>query len=129
MDIIFKDTNLDDIFTKLYLIPDRVQFCHHSTTSYAAHKALDGAYDALSGLKDSIVEKLIGYTKKRPVRISLEPISGYSEAMNFKVAEEICAFGDSLLAFAKKNGYSDIENLAQDYCGEGAQLSYLLSLK
>lgn len=128
MELNFKTNTLDDIFTRLYQLPDKVQFCHHSTTSYAAHKALDGAYSAISDLKDSIVEKLIGYTGKRPNKISLAVLSGYSEVMNRQVAKELCDFGDALISYARNNNYSDIENLGQDYCGEGAELLYLLSL-
>lgn len=119
---------VDRIISSLYQLPNKVQFCHHSTKSYAAHKALDKAYDAIQDLKDSIVEQLIGYSNQRPVTVTLEPLSGYSESMNMQVAEEIMAFGARLKNFASQQGYENIENLAQEYSGAGAQLKYLLTL-
>ena len=121
--------SLDVIFSKLYQLPDKVQYCHHNTTSYAAHKALDGAYDDLSSLKDSIVEKLIGYTGKRPSSLKGQDLVGYTEGLNTQVASEIMQFGEALEEWAEELDYCDIENLAQEYNGVGAQLAYLLSLK
>ena len=120
---------LDSIITSLYQFPTKVQFCHHLTTSFAAHKALDGAYETLSDLKDNLVEKIIGYSGKRFTTLSLGPLTGYTEAMNTTVANEIIAFGEKLEEWSKVKDYSDIENLAQEYSGAGAQLKYLLTLK
>lgn len=119
---------LDLIVTNLYQLPNKVQFCHHLTTSFAAHKALDGAYETLGDLKDSIVEKLIGYHGNRFNTLSLSPLTGYTEAMNSTVANEIIVFGEKLEEWSKVKDYSDIENLAQEYSGAGAQLKYLLTL-
>jgi len=127
--VIKRNSDLDGIFTNLYMLPNKVQFCHHNTTSYAAHKALDGAYDELNDLKDSIVEKLIGYTGKRISKLSLSSLSGYTESANIQVADEIMTFAIQLEQFGKTNRMPDIENLAQEYNGVGAQLKYLLSLK
>jgi len=130
MEIKFKQsTDIDGIVSQLYQLPIKVQFCHHLTTSYAAHKALDGAYDSLNDLKDSIVEKLIGYTGKRFSKLSMSPLLNYNESMNTQVASEIMNFGETLEEWAATNDYCDIENLAQEYSGIGAQLAYLLTLK
>lgn len=117
------------IIDKLYSLPVKVQFCHHLTTSYAAHKALDGAYDSLNDLKDSIIEKLIGYTEERFKSVTIPTCSNYSEEMNKEVCEEIKTFAKELEMYAESMDFCDIENLAQEYSGVGAQLSYLLSLK
>lgn len=112
----------------LYLIPMKVQFCHHLTSSYSAHKALDKAYDELNDLKDEIVEKIIGYSQKF-TSVKLESLENYTEMMNLSVAGEIMKFGEILKIWASEKGYSDIENLAQTYSGVGAKLKYLLMLK
>jgi DNA-binding ferritin-like protein len=122
-------TNLTALFTSLYQLPDKIQYCHHNTTSYAAHKALDTTYESIDDLKDSIVEKVVGYTGIRPTTISLQPLTGYNETMNNEVADEIMAFGIKLEAWASEHDYCDIENLAQEYSGAGAKLKYLLTLK
>ncbi len=117
-----------DVFNMVYVLPNKVQYCHHLTTSYAEHKALDGAYEKLSDLKDEIVEKLIGYGVPKFKTLELGTISGYSSTMPMAVAKEVLKFGGDLEKFAEENEYCDIENLAQEYSGAGAQLIYLLGL-
>jgi len=121
--------SVDEIATQLYMLPDKVQFCHHSTTSYAQHIALDRTYETIDDLKDEIIEKLIGYTGTRFSTLSLSPISGFGENMPMQVAKEIQDFGYRLYEWAEQMHYCDVENLAQSYSGAGAQLSYLLTLK
>lgn len=120
---------INGLVSALYFLPMKVQFCHHLTSSYAAHKALDGAYDSLNSLKDSIVEKLIGYSSQKFNKLSFETLENYSETMNNEVAQEVVTFGARLEQWAVEKGFSDIENLAQEYSGVGAQLKYLLALK
>lgn len=117
------------IINKLYSLPIKVQFCHHLTTSFAAHKALDTAYESLNDLKDSIIEKLIGYSGERFKSVTIPTYSNYTEEMNLEVAKEIKTFGEELEIYAESMDYCDIENLAQEYSGVGAQLTYLLTLK
>lgn len=119
---------LNQLVTQLYLFPIRIQFCHHLTTSYAAHKALDKAYDALNDLKDEIVEKSIGYTGNKFNTISLSPISGFNESMPMNVAKEGIQFSKKLRDWADRNDYQDVCNLADSYSGVFAQLVYLLNL-
>ncbi len=118
-----------DVFNMVYLCPNKVQYCHHLTTSYAQHKALDKAYNALQDLKDSIVEKLIGYGVPKFQKIELGVISGYTDQMPMLVAKEIMKFGKELEDFAEAHDYCDVANLAQEWSGTGAQLAYLLGLK
>jgi hypothetical protein len=119
--------NLELIASKLYMLPIKTQFCHHLTTSYAAHKALDTTYELINDLKDEIIEKLMG-CEGRFKSLSLTSLSGFSEALCLKVADEIKEFGDTLVEYARKEHYNDIENLAQSYSGAGIKLKYLLSL-
>lgn len=121
--------DISSIFNALYQLPQKAHFCHHLTTSFAAHKALDFAYEKLNDLKDDIVEQIIGYTGQRFSTISLKPLTGYSEAMNVQLAREIMSFGEQLEEWAEANDYCNIENLAQEYSGVGAKLNYLLTLK
>jgi len=120
--------DLDYYASMLFQLPTKVQFCHHSTTSYASHKALDKTYDALNDLKDSIIEKLIGCMGHRYKNLNMISLSSYYEGMNMQVAEEICQFAKKLMDWSDKNGYSDINNLSQEYLGVGSQLKYLLTL-
>jgi len=120
---------LNDIASSLYSLPVKVQFCHHLTSSYSAHKALDETYSSINDLKDGILEKLMGYSNIKFNKINIPSLSSYTEMMNVEVANEIMAFGSKLEKWAAKNSYCDIENLAQEYSGVGAKLKYLLTLK
>jgi len=120
---------LDYYASMLFQLPVKVQFCHHSTTSHAVHIAMDRIYEELNELKDSIIEKLIGCMGYRYKNLNMITLSNYSEAMNMQVAQEICQFAKKLMLWADKNEYPDINNLAQEYYGQGNQLSYLLTLK
>jgi hypothetical protein len=117
-----------DIFNNLYLLPNKVQFCHHLTTSYAQHKALDKAYNTLEDLKDEIVEQLIGYGVPKFLKLDLGSISGFTDAMPKEVAKEVMKFGKDLEQYAEANNYCNIANKAQEWSGAGAQLNYLLGL-
>lgn len=120
---------IDTIFNSLYLFPNKIQFCHHNTTSFAQHKALDDTYEKLNDLKDDIVEQIIGYTGQRISSLSLGNISSFSENMSKEIAKEIMTFAKELENWAEENEYCNIENLAQEYSGVAAKLNYLLTLK
>lgn len=122
-------TELDYYATMLFQLPINVQFCHHLTTSFAAHKALDEAYEAMNGFKDSILEQLIGCMGFRYSTLNIMPCSNYSEKMNMQVAEDISKFALKLMKWADEYEYSDVSNLAQEMLGTGNKLKYLLTLK
>ena len=120
--------SINDIAAHLFLLPIKVQFCHHLTTSYAAHKALDGLYDTINGLKDEIIEKIMGYSGTKYSELQLGTISGFKETNCKSVAYEVMNWGKQLEEWAEKQGFCDIENLAQSYSGAGSQALYLLNL-
>lgn len=124
-----KELTLDEIATCLFLLPNKVQFCHHSTTSYSAHKSLDELYEATSSLKDEIIEKIMGYCGMRYKTLALTPITSFKEAMINEVLNEGLVFAKKLQEWAVREQYPDIENLAQSYSGAFAQAKYLSTLK
>ena len=121
-------TELDEYATQLFQLPINIQFCHHMTTSYGAHKALDQAYDAMNDLKDSILEKLMGCMGYRYSKLNIQPVGNYTEAMNKQIAEEISVFSLKLIKWANEYNYPDVSNLAQEMHGVANQLKYLLTL-
>lgn len=123
-----KAMSINDIATHLFLLPVKAQFCHHLTTSYAAHKALDGLYDSINEMKDKIIEKIIGYTGTRYNELNLSKVSGFKETDCKSIAYEVMNYGKQLEEYASKQKWCDIENLAQSYSGAGAKALYLLSL-
>ena len=69
------EMNLDSIASKLTYFHEQLHLLHWQTTSYAEHMALGGLYDYVHDFKDGVVEKLMGYTGKRPTGLKLSPIS------------------------------------------------------
>lgn len=127
-DTIPKVMSINDIAGHLFILPVKVQFCHHLTSSYAAHKALDGLYDTINSMKDEIIEKVMGYTNTKYSELNLSKISNFKEADCKSIAYEVMNYGKQLEEWAGKQGWCDIENLAQSYSGAGAQCVFLLNL-
>jgi hypothetical protein len=116
---------LESIASKLTYFHEQLHLLHWQTTSYAEHQALGGLYDYVHDFKDGLIEKLMGYTGKRPTSMKIEPIiTTSSEA----VVSELLSFASSLKSFGESNSYHDIANLADSLSGEAAKTKYLLTL-
>lgn len=125
---LYESVEFDTIVSGLYNMSSKIQFCHHSTKNEPVHQALGAAYEKIEELKDSIIEKITGYSGERLDKIEKQEYSGYSESMNMEAAKDIIDFAKDIIKFGEDNDYPDIENLGQEYSGAGAQLSYLLSM-
>ena len=110
------------VYSELHNIFMVVKLAHFNTSSYAQHMAFGRTYETLDDLTDSIVEQLIGYTGEYPKEFSIGSVQTKSIV---EVSKMIMDFGKRLQDFAKKNNYPNIENLAQEYSGAGAQLKFL----
>ena len=107
----------------------KTHYCHHNTTCYSCHKALDFLYDGLNELKDEVIEKCIGYPGQRYNRVDLIPISGDPEMLRMSLGNEVIAFANALEDWGEEYRYGDITNLAQSLSGVGAKYNYLITLK
>ena len=119
------DMSLESIASKLTHFHEQLHLLHWQTTSYAEHQALGGLYDYVHDFKDGVIEKLMGYTGKRPGAYKIDPL-GNSNAT--AVVSELMSFSSSLKSYAESNGYHDISNLADALSGEAAKTKYLLTL-
>jgi hypothetical protein len=119
------ELGLESIASKLTHFHEQLHLLHWQTTSYAEHQALGGLYDYVHDFKDGVIEKLMGYTGKRPSAYKIEPLSA---AMPLSVVSELMSFASSLKSYAESNGYHDISNLADALSGEAAKTKYLLTL-
>jgi hypothetical protein len=120
------ELGLESIASKLTHFHEQLHLLHWQTTSYAEHQALGGLYDYVHDFKDGVIEKLMGYTGKRPKAFKIEPLSDGAGASN--VVSELMSFSSSLKSYAESNGYHDISNLADALSGEAAKTKYLLTL-
>lgn len=119
------ELNLETIAGKLTYFHEQLHLLHWQTKSYAEHQALGGLYDYVQDFKDGVIEKLMGYTGKRPGVYKIEALSG---ADSNSVVTALMDFSSNLKRYAESNSYHDIANLADALSGEAAKTKYLLTL-
>jgi DNA-binding ferritin-like protein len=119
------ELNLETIAGKLTYFHEQLHLLHWQTTSYAQHKALGKLYEYVQDFKDGVVEKLMGYTGKRPGAIKLEQLTATDPNA---VVTALMDFSSNLKRYAESNSYHDIANLADALSGEAAKTKYLLTL-
>lgn len=120
------EMSIETIAGKLTYFHEQLHLIHWQTTSYAEHQATGALYDYVHDFKDGVIEKLMGYTGKRPRAPKIEPIADNVSAES--VVSSLMAFASSLKSYAETNGYHDISNLADALSGEAAKTKYLLTL-
>lgn len=113
-------------YTELHKIFLVSKLSHYVTKSFAAHEALGRTYDSLEDLIDTITEKLIGYSEVDPANLSIGVVAPMEPRT---LAISIMGIAERLEDFAEVKEYCDIENLAQELSGVGAQLKYLSRFK
>jgi hypothetical protein len=116
---------LESIAAKLTYFHEQLHLLHWQSTSYAEHKALGKLYEYVQDFKDEVIEKLMGYTSKRPAPYKIDPLVNCT-AMS--CVESLCNFASSLKMYGEKNSFHDVCNLADSLSGEAAKTKYLLTL-
>ena len=116
---------LETIAGKLTHIQEQLHLLHWQTTSYALHQSTGALYDYVHDFKDGLIEKIMGYTGKRPTPYKIEPLTNCTadECVN-----NLLSFASALKMYGEKNGYHDVCNLADSLSGEAAKTKYLLTL-
>ena len=116
---------LETIASKLTYFQEQIHLLHWQTNMYSEHKALGGLYEYIQDFKDEIIEKLMGYTGKKPTVYKLEPLSTSTSNV---VVDELISFAKSLKEYGELNCYQDVCNLSDSLSGEAAKTKYLLTL-
>ena len=116
---------LETIASKLTYFQEQVHLLHWQTNSYAEHKNLGSLYEYIQEFKDELIEKLMGYTGKKPAVYKLEPLSASTSNV---VVDELLSFAKSLKEYGEMNCYQDVCNLSDSLSGETAKVKYLLTL-
>ena len=119
------EMSLEGIAGKLTYFHEQLHLLHWQTQSYVEHQAVGGFYDYIHGFKDGIIEKLMGYTGKRPGVFKIDPLTNTTSQA---VVAEVMIFASSLKMYGESNKYHDICNLADELSGESAKVKYLLTL-
>ena len=116
---------LETIASKLTYFQEQIHLLHWQTNSYAEHKALGSLYEYIQDFKDELIEKLMGYTGKKPAVYKLEPLSASTSNV---VVDELLSFAKSLKEYGEMNCYQDVCNLSDSLSGEAVKVKYLLTL-
>jgi DNA-binding ferritin-like protein len=116
---------LESIAAKLTHFHEQLHLLHWQTTSYAQHKALGKLYEFVQDFKDELVEKIMGYTAKRPGIYKIEPLTNCKPE---QCVSDLMSFASDLKMYGEKNSFHDVCNLADTLSGEAAKTRYLLTL-
>ena len=119
------ELSLESIAAKLTYFHEQLHLLHWQTTSYAQHKALGKLYEYVQDFKDGVVEKLMGYTGKRPGAYKIDALTNCTSA---QCVSDLLSFASELKAYGEKNSFHDVCNLADALSGEAAKTKYLLTL-
>ena len=116
---------LESIAGKLTYFHEQLHLLHWQSTSYAEHKALGKLYEYVQDFKDGVVEKIMGYTGKRPGLYKIEPLTNCKPE---QCVSDLMSFASALKMYGEKNAFHDVCNLADALSGEAAKTKYLLTL-
>jgi hypothetical protein len=119
------DLSLESIAAKLTYFHEQLHLLHWQSTSYAEHKALGKLYEYVQDFKDGVVEKIMGYTNKRPGPYKIEALTNCTAV---QCVSDLLAFASQLKAYGERNSFHDVCNLADSLSGEAAKTKYLLTL-
>jgi hypothetical protein len=82
-------------------------------------------YDYVHDFKDGVVEKIMGYSGKRPGIFKIEALSAADAT---SVVTALMDFASNLKKYGEANSYHDVCNLADALSGEAAKTKFLLTL-
>jgi hypothetical protein len=119
------DLSLESIAAKLTYFHEQLHLIHWQTTSYAEHQATGALYDYVHDFKDGLIEKIMGYTNKRPTPYKIEALTNCTAS---QCVSDLLAFASQLKQYGEKNSFHDVCNLADSLSGEAAKTRYLLTL-
>lgn len=117
---------LEFIAAKLTFFTEQLHLIHWQTSSYAEHMATGALYDYIHDFKDDIVEKIMGYSGRKPRAIKMEPILDNANCVS--VVTDLMNFASELKKYGEANSYHDVCNLADALSREAAKTKYLLTL-
>lgn len=120
-----EELTLETIAGKLTYFHEQLHLTHWQTTSYAEHKALGKLYEYVQDFKDGLIEKIMGYTGKRPAPYKIEPLTNCT---GMQCTLDLLSFASQLKAYGEVNKFHDVCNLADALSGEAAKTKYLLTL-
>jgi len=112
---------------KLLGLQNQLRMLHWGTNSYAEHKALGKAYEALDGLIDTFVETWMGIHGKDLGSVKLT-LTEYSAGATKKLLDQAIQFFSKDMD-SSVSGNTDLTNIRDEMLGVINHTKYLLTLK
>jgi hypothetical protein len=119
------EMTIESIAAKLTYFHEQLHLLHWQTQSYAEHQALGSLYDYVHDFKDGLIEKIMGYTGKRPAAYKIDALTNCT---GMQCVSDLLSFASSLKDYGERNSFHDVCNLADSLSGEAAKTKYLLTL-
>lgn len=120
------ELTLETIASKITYFTMQIWLIHWQTNVFAEHKNSGEVYEYLNGFKDSVMEKLMGYTGRKARSFKFLPTTDNADFI--ATLTEMKSFANELRMYATSNGYTDVENMSQDLSGVAAKALYLTTL-
>jgi hypothetical protein len=120
------EMTVERIASKLTYFTLQTWLIHWQTGSFAEHKNTDEVYSFLNGFKDSLMEKLMGYTGRKARSFKFIPTTDNADFIS--LLTEMKGFAQELQNYATSNGYTDVENMSQELSGVSVKALFLSTL-
>lgn len=113
---------------KFLTLQNQIRVLHWQTESYAEHKALGKAYEALDGLVDQFVETYFGAHGRHTGAAKME-VGDYGDATSAAVIDDGIKFLKEEIEEYLEDSDTDLMNIRDEMLGVLNHTKYLLSLK
>lgn len=117
-----------ECFSQLNEFELRAHWCHLNTSSFEEHKSMDFLVGGIGGIKDSILELVLGYSSKE-VSCKFSVDLKYGPGACLKLANDFYSYCKKYYDIFEKLGYNDLSTLLADAMGIATKTKYLLTLK
>ena len=124
-----KQSAAGDVLKSLFEFRIKLHLMHLATDSFAEHKALGKAYEAVNDFIDSFAEMFMGAKGSKDLVKSMGALNVAAEGEAMAVMNELEAFLKGPLAEAIGSDESALLNMRDDLLGKVQTVKYLLTLK
>lgn len=124
-----KEAAATNVIGTLFEFRIKLHLMHLATDSFAVHKALNKAYNAVDEFIDSFAEMFMGAKGSKDIVKSIGSINASADGDPMAVMGELEAFLKGPLAEAIGSDETALLNMRDDLLGQVQTVKYLLTLK
>lgn len=124
-----KQSAAGDVIKSLFEFRIKLHLMHLATDSFAEHKALGKAYEAVDGFIDSFAEMFMGAKGSKDLVKSIGALNVAADGESMAVMADLEAFIRGPLTQAIGSEETALLNMRDDLLGNVQTVKYLLTLK